>query len=107
MKPRPIRVEGDIAFVPLARNGKYEAVVDVSDYYSLIALGVSPNWQMTGGNVTARIDGDLILVGRVLTGAKEGEITRYKNSNRRDLRRDNLSLTTGFSVHNHFEMLTE
>ena len=38
MKPRPIRIEGDVAYVPLTKG--YEAIIDVED----VPLVEGRNW---------------------------------------------------------------
>lgn len=38
MKPRPVRIEGDLAFVPLTRG--YEAIIDLTD----VPLVAAKNW---------------------------------------------------------------
>lgn len=106
MKGRPVRIandrdRGSIVYVPLARDGKNEAVLDLDDYNELIGLGVYQNWQLRGGQVGARgPDGITLLIGRVLTDAKPGQRVIFRDGNCLNLRRDNLDLSEGgFAIH--------
>jgi hypothetical protein len=110
MKARPITIakDGDsyIARVPLARSGKVEALVKPEDYNTLLSLGVSPNWQISGGSVVANTPNGQTLVGRILTNAKAGQRVTYKDGNPLNLRRSNLEVIhRGFSLRNDFEDL--
>ena len=119
MKPRLIRVERGLVYVPLP-NGDHlrdakgdfvadksrEAVLSLDDYRELLLLGVRPNWCLTGGNVMSRgKNGVRILVARVLLDAKPGQVVRFQDDNRLDLRRGNLSLAAGYSVNHDRAML--
>ncbi|WEX07290.1 hypothetical protein [Chelativorans sp. AA-79] len=107
MKARSVRIlEGSAVAVPLARDGRQEAILDLSDYNELIALGVYPNWQLRGGNVGSRgPNGIKVLIARVLTDAKPGQRVVYRDGNKLNLRRGNLSvLDGGFSI-NHDKAL--
>ena len=107
MKPRPITVTKQrIAIVPLSRNGEHSATIDLEDYELLMSLGVSPNWQCTGGSVVARTPKGTMLVGRILMDAKRGQQVRYLDGNPLNLRRDNLTIKQGgFSLRNDRECL--
>lgn len=103
MKPRSITVEkGGAVRVPLSRFGEAECIISFDDYQELLDLGVYPNWQLRGGNVASRGPGGIsVLIARVLTDAKAGERVLYKDGDRKNLRRVNLSVVqNGFSV-NH------
>lgn len=107
MKARPITVKKGIAIVPLSRNGKSQATIDLEDYELLMSLGVSPNWQCAGGSVVARTPKGPMLVGRILTDAKAGQQVRYLDGNPLNLRRENLIIKQGgFSLRNDREYLT-
>lgn len=123
MKARPVKIthqRGEyLVRVPLSRNGEKEATVSYEDYHTLLSLGVSPNWQLTGGSVVARTtqrvlegpevrtQGRQVLIGRILMNAKAGQQVRYKDGNSLNLRRDNLMLRNGgFSLRNDREELS-
>ncbi len=111
MKARPVKIthqRGEyLVHVPLSRNGEKEATVSYEDYHTLLSLGVSPNWQLTGGSVVARTPIGQALIGRILMDAKKGQQVRYKDGNSLNLRRDNLMLRNGgFSLRNDREELS-
>jgi len=106
VKGRPVRItndrdRGSIVHVPLARDGRREAVLDLDDYNELIGLGVYQNWQGRGGQVGARgPDGITLLIARVLTDAKPGQRVIFRDGDCLNLRRDNLDLSEGgFAIH--------
>lgn len=84
-----------IAQVPIGPSGAESVTMDKQDYDHLIELGVSGNWSSINGYAVcnSRIGKPRkLLVARVLVDAKAGEIVRYKDGNKRNLRRDNLSV---------------
>lgn len=106
MKPRSIRAVTEKGFedtpiiaVPLGRDGEQEALIDLQDYKDLVALGVSPNWQLRGGNVSAKSSNiaadESILVARVLMDARPGQMVRFKDRDYKNLQRSNLSVVSG------------
>lgn len=122
MKARNVRLfvehGNNMVAVPLARDGKREAIIDHEDYSELLSLGLSPNWQIRGGSVSAhcpsgpvRTGGSSkapsvpILVARVLTGAKGGQRVSYRDGDRLNLRRENLEVVTGWSSKNDRELV--
>lgn len=112
MKGRPVHITGDqkkgfLVHVPLARDGEQEAILDLDDYNELVSLKVYPNWSLRGGNVSARIPGGAsVLIARVLTDANPGQRVVYRDGDRLNLRRENLSCSeSGFAV-NHDRALT-
>ena len=108
MRARPITVTKEgAAIVPLSRQGKHEAIVNLEDYEFLLSLGVSPNWQVSGGSVIARTPEGAMLIGRILADAKAGQQVRYLDGNPFNLRRENLILKHGgFSLRNDRECLS-
>ncbi|RUU36347.1 hypothetical protein EOC93_25265 [Mesorhizobium sp. M6A.T.Ce.TU.002.03.1.1] len=107
MKARSVRIEGNTVYVPLARDGTREAVIDFDDFRDLQLLGLNPNWHSKGGNVMALgSNGVLVVVSRVLMDAKEGQVVSHENKDRLDLRRGNLSLAAGFSVNHDRALLS-
>ena len=112
MKARPITISEvhsfdvrDLVQVPLGRSG-LEATVDYDDYQELLALGLSPNWCLTGGNVVTRKDGNLLTVARIIVDAQPGEIVAYSDGDRTNLRRGNLVLKSGYSINADRRLLT-
>lgn len=89
-----------IAVVPLARGGS--AKIDAHDLEELIQRGITPNWTFnpSGGGDYAYVrsrtpENNLVSIGRLVTGARPGEAVKYRNGDRRDLRRRNLYVTNG------------
>ncbi|MGE7470057.1 hypothetical protein ACQKLX_11495 [Bosea sp. NPDC003192] len=79
--------------VPLA-NLDAHAIVDVADYDTLLALGVSPNWSFDGRIVRVGFrPGNTRRVARLIMDPPDGNYqVRHRNRNALDLRRDNLFL---------------
>lgn len=107
---RPIRIEGEVAFVPLTQG--YEAVIDAAD----IGLVNGVNWR---AHVERRADGSIINVyavrwagiqngkrryvamHRVIAETPDGMETDHKDANGLNNRRHNLrSATTAQNQHN-------
>jgi hypothetical protein len=87
-----------VVTVPLGPNGKHgECILDKSDMDSLLTMGVSTNWTVTKGYVTAsgKSSNNHVLIARVLTGASHGERVRFLDGNKLNLRRHNLKLVKG------------
>jgi hypothetical protein len=93
--------DGDpIAVVPLARGG--DAIVDADVLEDLLQRGVTLNWtfNLSGGGEFAYVrtrtaSRNLVTVAREVIGARPREIVRYRNGDRRDLRRRNLYVSSG------------
>lgn len=101
MKARPVKIENDIVYVPLSRNGKQEAKIFFDDYELLLKLGVYPNWQMRAGNVSARVPyAKYALIGRILLNLGPGEVLRYRDKDHTNLLRNNLYKVEGWSYSN-------
>ncbi len=83
MKVRPIRIEGDLAYVPLTKG--YEAVIDAAD----VCLVENFNWYADtshGHTVYARRNVNngkpcSIKMHRVITGCEEGLLVDHKDCN--------------------------
>lgn len=108
MKARPITVGPDgSVHVPLARSGEAKAMIDFEDYQYLISLGVSPNWQLCGGSVAAKIKGQSLLIGRILMDTNAGERVRFIDGNPRNLRRSNMAVQhSGWSIRDYKKILS-
>ena len=92
-----------IVRVPLAK-GRGEAVIDQRDFDLLMRIGVSPAWFLNGTErgryvrTSMRgIRGSLVGVARVITRARRGQIVKYRDGNRLNLRRGNLKVASGRS----------
>lgn len=75
-----------------------EAVVDLDDFQSLMGMGLSVSWRISSGYVVAPSSnalGGYVSVARVLTDAGPGQIVRYIDGDRFNLRRSNLALEEG------------
>lgn len=82
---RPARIEGDVAYIPLAKT-KITALVDRED--SLVA---ERNWSLSRGYPITWVDGKLVRMHKYLLGPPpEGLVTDHINRNRLDNRRSNL-----------------
>jgi hypothetical protein len=99
---RPIRIEGNIAYVPLTQG--YEAVIDADD----APLVINSNWaaqvkrrrdgsvrtvyafQMRGG----RSDHRMFYMHRVIAGVPEGMVTDHRDGDGLNNRRSNLRHAT-------------
>lgn len=90
---------GKLILVPLGRDTKAYAMIERGDYAFLVRLGLSPNWNLSAkGYPTAgatRATGGRVSVARVLMDAGPGQTVRYRDSNPRNLRRENLELVKG------------
>jgi hypothetical protein len=97
MKPRPIRIDGDLAFVPLTKG--YEAVIDAAD----VPLVDGVNWHAAvqrDGRVYVKrslwVNGKHfnVMLHRVIAGTPAEQDTDHKNGNGLDNRRANLRNAT-------------
>ncbi|MHB9435687.1 MULTISPECIES: hypothetical protein [unclassified Mesorhizobium] len=80
----------------------------LEDYNELTALKLYPNWSILGGSVSARgPDGLRLIVARVLTDAKAGEVVEYLDGDPLNLRRENMSIRDGFSTKHDRALLIE
>lgn len=92
---RPIRVEGNLAYVPLTRG--YEAVIDAADAY--LVAGVNWNAFVTKHTVYARRTSGRparreVLLHRVIMGDPEGVLVDHADCNGLNNRRANLRQAT-------------
>lgn len=109
MKARSVQIGKDgIVKVPLSRDGKQEATISLEDYQELISLGMFQNWALRGGVVGACGPGNVrVIVSRVLLDAKPGQTVEYKDGDKSNLLRENLSLREGYSVHHDRDLLIQ
>jgi hypothetical protein len=92
-KLRPIRIEGDIAFIQLSKG--MEATVDAAD----LPLVEMYSWHMDNGYAKTQVrqpDGKQkkLMMHRVIAGTPDGMETDHINGNRVDNRRANLRNAT-------------
>jgi hypothetical protein len=108
LHPVRIAIEGDDCYeVPLIGRGEGQTfVVETTVWDDLQTRGFPLAWTITGGNPgyvcsAARSvrtsDADLLpgtprYLSRIITGAGDGHAVTFRNGNRRDLRRRNLSI---------------
>lgn len=88
---RPIRIEGDLAYIPLTKG--YVATIDATDAhlvddFNWRSLVVSHLVYAVTGNANAT------LLHRLITSAPDGVYVDHKNRDGLDNRRDNLRLAT-------------
>jgi hypothetical protein len=100
-KPRTFLAAGVLlAAVPLA-SGNGEAVMHAADLDRLSDAGVGCNLCLNpSGRGIAYVrasqrGGNTVNVARFIAGARRGEVVRYHDGDRRNLRRENLYLTRG------------
>jgi hypothetical protein len=93
---RPIRIDGDVAYVPLSRG--YEAIIDTADIPLVAEYGwfaITPSHtvyartNMREGGKQASV-----LMHRLIIGARDGEIVDHVSCNGLDNRRSNLRIAT-------------
>ena len=87
-----------IVTVPLGKDSKHgECILDKSDMDRLLTMGVSTNWTLNNGHVTAsaKTSNNHILIARVISGASFGERVKFLDGNRLNLRKHNLELERG------------
>jgi hypothetical protein len=79
--------------VPLASIDAH-AILDASDFATLMAQGVSPNWAFDGRIVrVSYYPRNTERVARLIVSPPEGHAVRHRNRNGLDLRRHNLFTT--------------
>jgi len=91
MKPRPIRIEGDIAYVPLSQGA--ETIIDACD----VPLVENHNWHLRRKYVVCHIpqkNGKYLYIHRVIAGTPDGLLTDHISGNTLDNRRCNLRWAT-------------
>jgi hypothetical protein len=84
--------------VSLGTEGTRFAVIEEDAFLDLIRGGLSSAWRLVGkkGYVAAHGKGEQNLsVGRVLLGAKQGDLVRYLDNDPTNLRASNLLLVKG------------
>ncbi len=87
-----------IALIPLATGGS--ATIDATDLDQLLRQGLTPNWTLNDngsgwGYVRAKSPDNLVSIAREIMRPRAGDCVKYRNGNRRDLRRSNLYVVGG------------
>lgn len=97
--PPSVTVMGGCAFVPVTNSPGHFVRVDLEDLRRLEARGKAGAWFLNGNGgrsrfVRTRRTGSrhLVQVARLITQAGPGEIVRYRDGDRLNLTRANLSL---------------
>ena len=86
-----------VVMVPLAHD-LGPATLDPEDFARLMAEGWSDRWFLNENSVRVRynaVRGSLTNVARLVTGARPGQVVRYADGNRLNLRRSNLYTVRG------------
>lgn len=89
------RIEGNIAYVPLGKDGKHgEARIFLEDYQWLIEKGISPNWfaQAPKNFVAVYVGHIAKAVSRILLDLPRNQIVKHKDGDLTNLLRDNLEV---------------
>lgn len=93
---RALRIDGDLAFVPLTRG--VEAIIDAADAH----VAEPYNWcaQRVGGRLYAvrRALTETIILHRAILQARDGDRVTFKDGQSLDCRRSNLALTPAGDV---------
>jgi hypothetical protein len=94
---RPIRLDGNIAYVPLTRG--CEAIIDASDagmicQFNWRIQSAGPNHKYAGRSVKLNGHQTIILMHRFICQASPGDYIDHVNGNRLDNRRDNIRICT-------------
>lgn len=95
---RPIRIEGNIAYVPLTKG--YVATIDAADVPLVEGFNwcafVTPRWTVYAGRGSSHDDGKhlAIRMHRVIIGAAHGLAVDHIDGNGLNNRRSNLRLAT-------------
>jgi len=104
----------EIVIVPLQGDGE-AAIVDAADFDKLLDAGVSTQWTAAGRKGSPRYvrcavngqRGNAVQISRLITGAGQGQMVRYRNGNTYDLRRDNLVVTLGHGTRSDQKVLED
>lgn len=90
MKVRPIRIDGDKAYIPLTKG--FEAVIDVKDLEKVEGF----NWHahVTPNGIYARKFAKDSLLHRIIVGAKKGQMVDHRDGNGLNNTRENLRTAT-------------
>lgn len=87
------RIVGNIAYVPLGKDGKHgEAKIFLEDYQRLMEKGISPNWfaHSPKGYVSVFIKHIPRSIARLLLDVPRAMVVKYKDGDITNLLRDNL-----------------
>lgn len=89
---RPIEVVGDVALVTLTKGQR--ALIDTADVHLVCGYNWYANASTSGYYAAREQDGEIILMHRLITGAREGSDVDHENRHTLDNRRSNLRVCT-------------
>lgn len=96
IKVMPIRIEGDVAYVPLTQG--YEAIIDASDAHLVEGSNwyafIKPGQPIYAQRHTARPNRKIVHMHRVIASTPQGMDTDHINGNGLDNRKANLRNST-------------
>ena len=84
--------------VPLS-NDKRLAILNEEDFNDLMQQGISPVWKIYNNQVTTRYDLKDVPISRLIRNAGAGTRVELVDGNICNLRRANLVLVEGYSIH--------
>jgi hypothetical protein len=96
--------------ITVSVSNRFETTLYRDDYAVLLALGLSPSWFIWRSGYVATpapySPNGHVNVARVLLDAGEGEVVRYVDSDKLNLRRENLLIEPGFALRRDRAALT-
>jgi hypothetical protein len=94
-----------IIIVPLAKD-RGEAIVDKADFDLLVSLRVSDQWFLNGRVVRCKTGNrNNLSVARLIMRAGDGEVVKYRDGSRLNLRRANLYTAPGRALSRELTVL--
>lgn len=102
--------------IPMSNAPGVSAIVDQHSYAALRSAGITGPWFLNGNGtgksyvrIAVRVKGSatLLLVARLIIGARPGTVVRYANGNPLDLRFLNLAWRSGTSKRTDSDVLAD